>query len=201
MNARLPSASQCPLAGTKRLPNRQVGKGPLLPWKVASLKLARQSAGGLGGTRTPDLGFRKALLYPAELRGHACEIREPGVRSRSGEMARSPTGALRRNLISASDATWEVRRQQGLWRSGRAVGGGATIDHWHCALVGEKVNAHAWRWAMDNILALLGVGVVAVVISLVVAVIGSERTRTRGVFGTVRHELSATAKRKNPYRS
>lgn len=27
--------------------------------------------GGLGGTRTPDLGFRKALLYPAELRGHA----------------------------------------------------------------------------------------------------------------------------------
>ena len=26
-------------------------------------------AGGPGGTRTPDLGFRKALLYPAELPG------------------------------------------------------------------------------------------------------------------------------------
>lgn len=27
--------------------------------------------GDPGGTRTPDLCFRKALLYPAELRGHA----------------------------------------------------------------------------------------------------------------------------------
>jgi hypothetical protein len=27
--------------------------------------------GGPEGTRTPDLGFRKALLYPAELPGHA----------------------------------------------------------------------------------------------------------------------------------
>src|SRR5438874_1080264 len=31
-------------------------------------------AGGPGGTRTPDLGFRKALLYPAELPGRACKI-------------------------------------------------------------------------------------------------------------------------------
>ena len=32
---------------------------------------ALKEDGDPGGTRTPDLCFRKALLYPAELRGHA----------------------------------------------------------------------------------------------------------------------------------
>ena len=35
----------------------------------------RDLLGGPGGTRTPDLGFRKALLYPAELPGRVSEIR------------------------------------------------------------------------------------------------------------------------------
>lgn len=43
------------------------GRGPP---QLDGVKLT-EPRGGLEGTRTPDLGFRKALLYPAELRGHA----------------------------------------------------------------------------------------------------------------------------------
>jgi hypothetical protein len=40
-----------------------------LSWFWASSKWARHTHGGPEGTRTPDLRFRKALLYPAELPG------------------------------------------------------------------------------------------------------------------------------------
>ena len=38
---------------------------------LSGFELPRKRDGDPGGTRTPDLCFRKALLYPAELRDHA----------------------------------------------------------------------------------------------------------------------------------
>src|SRR6185437_3072227 len=46
---------------------------PEAPPRTAPLQLGWSTPcedGGPGGTRTPDLSFRKALLYPAELPGH-----------------------------------------------------------------------------------------------------------------------------------
>lgn len=41
----------------------------------AGFNLSRQTdSGDPGGTPTPDLGFRKALLYAAELRGHGGDL-------------------------------------------------------------------------------------------------------------------------------
>ena len=42
---------------------------PLEPLPSAKAWLGYRRRGGPEGTRTPDLRFRKALLYPAELPG------------------------------------------------------------------------------------------------------------------------------------
>lgn len=41
---------------------------------LSGLDSTDKSFGDPGGTPTPDLGFRKALLYAAELRGHGGDL-------------------------------------------------------------------------------------------------------------------------------
>src|SRR6185312_3871372 len=67
---------------------------PLLAGDFGRTSLERRTAplanGGPGGTRTPDLSFRKALLYPAELPGHARRVIAYGwVRANAGFVGRA----------------------------------------------------------------------------------------------------------------
>jgi hypothetical protein len=53
---------------------------------------------------------------------------------------------------------------------------------------------------MDNILAILAIGVVAFVVTFAAAVVCSERVRRQGLFEALWHELSSSSKFRNPYR-
>jgi hypothetical protein len=53
---------------------------------------------------------------------------------------------------------------------------------------------------MENFLVILGAGGAALIVALVTALLTSQRIRRHGLFGALRHEISATSRIRNPYR-